>query len=512
MLKQRFSISLPKNAIWIGVILLIIALFFGPTDNWSWDPSFYYAQLRSPIIDRDVDFREEVQTGQITLQQTATGLIGSVWPIGPSLAWMPFFLTAHFGALLWPAIPADGLSYPYIALVSLGSVVYSFIGIAVCFQIVRRSTDSFVAGIASVLCLFATPLFFYSFRQPIMAHAISFCVVAILVFTYFQLRHSVHLHPYSGLLFGLLIGLCFLMRWNGLLMAIIPISYFLEQFWRVWKQRSWLQGAKLAIQIIIFQAALLLTISPQLVLWEKLYGTWLRIPQGQSTFVDSFLPVNIGKVLFSTNRGFLFWAPFTLIGISGLFWIRDQVVRWTLLLTVAVHLILVGYRRDWFGGGGFGCRYVIELLPLLVVGFAELMRRWPRWSISLLAVASVAHQMALMFAVEHGVSGWVDLAVLGKGQPIGVIWQWQVFAHLALHPLDWFLPRPFVGMDRQTLITCVLHGLSASPIIILAIIITPVLSALGLLCQCWLRQTQPVYWCFGMLAYLVGFAFFLFLL
>lgn len=51
----------PRNVgLLVVLVLCSIFLFFGPTDNWSWDPSFYYAQLRSPIIDGDLDLSQEV--------------------------------------------------------------------------------------------------------------------------------------------------------------------------------------------------------------------------------------------------------------------------------------------------------------------------------------------------------------------------------------------------------------------------------------------------------------------
>ncbi len=39
----------------IGVFIAMV-IFYGPTQSWAWDPSYYYAQLRSPIIDKELDF------------------------------------------------------------------------------------------------------------------------------------------------------------------------------------------------------------------------------------------------------------------------------------------------------------------------------------------------------------------------------------------------------------------------------------------------------------------------
>ncbi len=195
---------------------------FGPTDNWSWDPSFYYAHIRSPLIERDLDFRNETKTGSIELEYTATGLQPTLWPIGPSLLWSPFFLIAHSLTLVFNPAEANGFYFPYIALVSLGSMLYGAAGLAIIYKLCRRFSGAREALIVTGLCLGATPLFFYMFRQPIMAHTTGLIATAALVYAYVKISVEPRLHSRSGLLFGVLLALCFLTRWQGLLMGIVP--------------------------------------------------------------------------------------------------------------------------------------------------------------------------------------------------------------------------------------------------------------------------------------------------
>src|SRR3712207_2515440 len=108
--------------------VLLTLLFFSPTDNWRWDPSFYYAQLRSPIIDRDLDFRDETIPRDGVSRRTVTGLQPSPWPIGPSLLWAPFFLAAHVYVAVRPGISTEhGFAAPYIAAVAAGSALYGLL-------------------------------------------------------------------------------------------------------------------------------------------------------------------------------------------------------------------------------------------------------------------------------------------------------------------------------------------------------------------------------------------------
>jgi hypothetical protein len=127
---------------WIPITLVIASflamiVFYGPTNNWSWDPSFYYAQLRSPIIDNDLDYRGETKTSGIVMPYTATGLQGSPWPIGPSIFWSPFFMLAHLIVRIIDPMKATGLSSPYIAMVSFGSALYGIAGIFILYRICR---------------------------------------------------------------------------------------------------------------------------------------------------------------------------------------------------------------------------------------------------------------------------------------------------------------------------------------------------------------------------------------
>ena len=77
------------------VVAAATAIFFGPTDNWMWDPSFYYAQMRTPLIEGSLDMSEDIYPRDVAMPRNKTGLIGSVWPLGPGLLWTPFFLVAQ---------------------------------------------------------------------------------------------------------------------------------------------------------------------------------------------------------------------------------------------------------------------------------------------------------------------------------------------------------------------------------------------------------------------------------
>ena len=242
-----------------SVALIIFIVFFSPTNNWSWDPSYYYAQLRSPIIDNDLDFRNETITNGVITKVTITGLQGSVWPIGPSIFWSPFFLLAHIYMRIAHPLKANGFYFPYIALVSLGSSFYGIIGLTVIYKTIRQYADRFISGLTIFLCLCATATFFYIFRQPIMAHTSSLLASAAFIYIYLNVSKGRLPIWTSGLLFGVFLGLNFLTRWSGILIVILPISFYISRWVVAFRAKETKTQEVIFSQLIILVFAFLVT-------------------------------------------------------------------------------------------------------------------------------------------------------------------------------------------------------------------------------------------------------------
>lgn len=439
-------------------------VFFGPTDNWSWDPSFYYAQLRSPIIENDLDFRNETITGGLEMQFTATGLQHSPWPIGPSILWSPFFLVAHILVLLVNPQQATGLSAPYVALVSLGSGLYGAFGVLVIYRICRFFGGRYLSLLTSILSACATPLFFYIFRQPIMAHTTALLATGLVVWIYLLLQHNQLPVRKSGLLFGVFLGLSFLTRWSGLLIGVFPLAFYVGLMQRAIKEKDGAAMKAVSLQILILAGSFLSTILPQMALWYRIHNRFLILPQESVAFVDSILPVNTLNVFLHTNRGLLLWAPFVVLCLFGIPYVSDLRLKSISLAYVLSMILLIGYRVDWFSGGGFGARYFIEALPVLAIGFMSLWKGnlddlSMKALLCVCVIAFIAHQFTLLHAVEHAVEpGWVDWTNYLRGKPVGGKFQVESFVRLLKNPGLWFLPRPYVAPERQTILVSYLTG------------------------------------------------------
>src|SRR6187402_3385991 len=70
----------------LGCTFVVFWLLYGvPLQNLSWDPSLYYAHVRSPLIDGDLDFRNDGLPSELVASHTRTGLAPSIWSAGPAL-------------------------------------------------------------------------------------------------------------------------------------------------------------------------------------------------------------------------------------------------------------------------------------------------------------------------------------------------------------------------------------------------------------------------------------------
>jgi hypothetical protein len=440
----------------IGIILSLIVCY-GPIDNWRWDPSFYYAQLRSPIVEHDLDFRDETIPRDGVPFKTVTGLQPSQWPVGPGILWSPFFLLAHLYKLtVFGSQEATGFTPAYIALVSAGSSLYGLLGVFVIYRTCRIFATSDVSLMTALLVLMSTPLFFYIYRQPIMAHSSSLLAAALLLYAIVMILQEKIPLQQSGLIIGALVGLNTILRWLGAASTLLAMMLFLTMMIDAARQRNWQTVRDIMMQAGISGIIALLVFLPQMALWYQFHLAWVVTPI--SGFSSSYAPLYLVDLFIHTNRGILFWSPFILVGLIGLAWLPYPRLHIILLPYLLGYLYVLSSWEKWHGGGGFGPRFFIELLPVVAIGFASLAQKfWQDWrGKSLLLIGStglIIHQFALVTMVEQI---WLPLQAYFDGEPVPIHYHMQALSRLISEPGHFFQPRPHIGVDRQTILVNVL--------------------------------------------------------
>jgi hypothetical protein len=93
---------------------------------------------------------------------------------------------------------------------------------------------------------------------------------------------------------------------------------------------------------------------------------------------DTPLIVGLHGLLLSPGKGLLVFMPVLLLGLPGwlLLYGRDR-TRATLILALGLfHLVPNALFRDWPGGGGWGPRLLLPMVPLVLLPTGEVVSRW----------------------------------------------------------------------------------------------------------------------------------------
>jgi hypothetical protein len=322
------------------------------------DGVFYYAPLRSVVVDRDLDFENEYRVlGALPIYfgETSTGRLPNHHSVGPAFVWLPFFLGAH--ALGWLGLfRATGFGYPYFTAIATGSLLAGFAGVVCVFHLVSYYVRNRAAVLLATLGVWlGTFHLWYMVFEPSMSHAIAVASVSAL----FLWCHRPFLRTRDYAIAGALAGAVALVRWQNVI--FLPVAMTL-----VWlRTRSFDRKG-----VVVAGAALAGVMAPQLLFWRAIYGSFLLVPQGGG-YLNWTAP-EIVAVLFSSRHGLLSWSPILWLALIGLigFARRERVFGGALILSGALALYVNASVHDWWAGASFGARRFDGMVPAFGLGLA----------------------------------------------------------------------------------------------------------------------------------------------
>lgn len=441
----------------LGLVLLYAAgVLVADTHGITTDGVTYFAQLRSVVVDGDLDVtREFTHLGQPPRPN-------HVVPIGPTLIWTPLYLAVTavdaFGRAVgaWRG-PADattqGLGLPYIRAVLLSSFAVGALGLWALLWHLRQRFAPAVAGTAVVLLFGATPLFWYMVYEPSMTHAASFGFAALFAVASARWVPAGATREQS-LILGTLLGLAFAARSQEVLFALLPalLVFGAAAPWsdRVTRARHLAGWAFLgALPWLLLQGL------HSYVLFTRydyqLFGQGGYFNPWQSRWLDT---------LFSSWHGLFSWTPIAYVAALGTIAYLRREWRWaTVGLVVLVLTAWVnGATQDWAAGWSFGGRRFSSVLVLLAPGLALVIEgvvRRPALALAPLVVAALWWNHLLMVQYTSG--------LLPKDEPVsfGRLVQQQAELHTRppyVYPFAfpanvWFAWREGLPVDRYDLLS-----------------------------------------------------------
>lgn len=391
----------PSGRGWIDrwrLVLVLVGLWFLPAvyGRIGGDGNQYYILLRSPVLDRDLDFDNDFAGLGAAPVMSVQGESTSRMPIGAALTWLPPFLVVHLVALVASVLGApwraDGFGTLYQATITTSTYVYVLASLAGLEAFLRRRHGPAIALLATLGVFLATPLLYYATANPSMSHGVQAAAATAFVLAWLWARAGEDRRRW--LLTGLLGGLVCVIRPQDAVLLVLPLLDLLR------RGRSALPVAPAFLAGPVALGLL------QLAVWLSLYGTaFAEVISGQSYVghTESH-PIDL---MFSARHGLFTWTPLYLAAVLGwaLWARRDASTAALFATTFGLAVFVNGAMQDWWGSESFGQRRMLGLTPLFAIGLGEtiaFLRRRPLVlpAAALAALAAWNLQFAYIFNSE----------------------------------------------------------------------------------------------------------------
>ena len=372
------------------------------------DAMHEYVQLRSAVFDHDLRFTNEYLrlyglTASTVDEETRwivdtneTGHVKNLMPVGPALLWAPAYLITTAG--VWVAdrlgatYPLDGYGRVFQASAGYSGIAaatvaawLSFLAAAVFFG--RRG-----AIWATLAIWLASSALYYSVISPTYSHAPSMLAVSLFVFVWIRTRDRQTVQRYA--LLGVLVGLAALMRWQDAVLLIVPgLDACVSS-----RARGWTAALQ---RIAAAAIGAVVAFTPQMFVWQRLYGHPLTIPQG-AAFMQWQSPALVAVIL-SDNHGLFTWTPVIALACAGLVWLarRAPLVGAASIAFLAVSWYVNAAVADWWAGEAFGARRFVGCFPIFVLGAAAVFERWDARPVRIAACATTFIVLTLLLLVQY---------------------------------------------------------------------------------------------------------------
>jgi hypothetical protein len=411
----------------VAIATFSVTVRFTGSLIWS-DGVVYFLYARALVLDRSIDITEgydlldkrfpakSEMMGPVRRWSVrdASGKVLAAWPAGAGIALAPFYAVGYAVERARAALSggtADSLGLIPQYFFGLGSVAYALLGYWAMLLVSRAVAGPRAAYVSSTCIVFASPLIFYVFVNPSMAHAVSFGLVAVLTLLWWRAWNTGP-RPAQMAAMGLILGALFTIRYQNALFAIMLVALAARGPAKDFGTRlraCALGAAACLVPIVLVNVPSFLAAQ---------HGARLAIADGVlhagAYAVDMSSPFFV-ETFFSCRQGTFYWSPVLAAGLVGLAWaaLKKQAWPWPLVLTVLAHGWLIGglrvagapegvdWNHHWDGATSFGMRYMVECIPLLAIGLSVLVRS-----------ASTARGRMLFVAAGACLVGWNALLIL----------------------------------------------------------------------------------------------------
>ncbi len=355
------------------------------------DPHGHYIYIRSLFFDHDLDFKNEALAFDYSILFPFENMANSYYPIGPAIAWFPFWIIGHLTAKLLnffgASYPLVGYSIPYYMAITLGEKLIGLVGVFYAYRLAKIFVNPDKAFFAVAIVWFSSPFLFYMYVLCGMSHVVSMASVSIFLYYFFSTLGNRTGSQWAFL--GFLGGAVFLAKWQNALYVFLPMAQSIYCYICYLREGDKVEVKKIFYRNIVFSVVFLLTISPQVLVWKIVYGSFSVPGQGQLNLSSP----HILEMLFSTYHGLFTWNPIFLFSVAGviLYFKKNRQVVLFLLLGLFLQIYYGSSVYDWWSSDSFGQRRMVNATPIFICGLAFLMDYFKKkYVLGMLKITGVA--------------------------------------------------------------------------------------------------------------------------
>lgn len=340
-------------------VLFAPGLYLGPSGS---DRVFYYAYVRSLVLDGDLDFANEMAlrppSSALRFRDSAPL---NKYPVGAPLMALPGYAAAHAIMRIWtgPGTVLSGYEKPYVYAYALSNFVVGMLGLGLLYLVVRRYASPLVSAIAVVGASLGTELLRYTTVDLIMSHAVASFALAWCLLAAIRLRES-PARLVRWVMVGAASAFVVMVRLQNGIVLLVPGIAAYEALRACRNERA----VRRAACIVAAVGGGLLAFTPQLFAWRVMFGAWLA--NGYSEEMSfTWLAPHFREVGSLLGR----WVPLLVVGYAGTAWLalRRRDVLLAALVTCALGTLYV--TASWFAFG-IVTRTMFDNLAPIALGLA----------------------------------------------------------------------------------------------------------------------------------------------
>lgn len=276
---------------------------------------------------------------------------------GIALLQMPWFAVGHLIAKN-TSYPADGFSPPYQYSLAIGVLIYFVLALFLLRNILLRYYDDLSVSIALLLLCLATNLIQYVAIEAGQSHAYIFPLYVLIL--YFTIKWHENPKIKWSVLIGLTIGIATICRPTELVMLFIPLLWNTHN--KDAKKQKWAKvkaNKKLIFTIVI---SAFIGMLPQLIYWKMTSGSFVYDVGSSWRFITPFF-----QVLFGFTNGWFIYTPVTILFIIGLFFIKSQPFKKSVIVFCLLNIWIIIAWADWKYGGTYSTRALVQSYPIFAL-------------------------------------------------------------------------------------------------------------------------------------------------